>query len=333
MSQLARLLSQHAREAHLGRDGAGISYDAATIKRWTDGTQAVSRPAAWLLDKLFVESISFESLRDSYVLALDQEIVPNSRSSLSNRTLSRGTCLADAASRNRLIISDSARQDEEVLFIFLSIVDCGESRQIIRDLCRQRDDIRILGLYDLIGRWDVAAKFAVRNGSDARSFELLLKSELVAAEMARLAESVGSEDVDAVELARNNAFTAVRSVRVNAIQPVGTSNAQTWFLSNAEDYDLLRVQRAFLLVELTTVAPLRRAKLTETLHQMLSASQSCSAVVEAYNRGDDAVVIEILMTCSAGVIVNEVNRAIEGELTRFFAQKYTLLAYAYDEVA
>ncbi|MGH3924374.1 MAG: hypothetical protein ACRDTT_16180, partial [Pseudonocardiaceae bacterium] len=112
----------------------------------------------------------------------------------------------------------------------------------------------------------------------------------------------------------------------------GSTSPKYLVLPDSRDYDRFRVQRAFLFIELRTVARARRSRLSEKLTARLSgATKASGRIVEAIVYGSDAVVIEVLMTCADSSSLNELNRLLVGDLSYYVAKKYSLIVYDSDE--
>jgi len=332
-SALARQLTDTASEYGLKRGDTDrdVRYDPAMVNRWLDGKLVMSRQAAWLLDLLYTDigDETFQDMRDRYVLASDRDQIPDP-APVSERPLLEGTqCAAEYLAGNRPHRRLALADDEIMAIVLLSVVDTVEARQIVAAVVDRTPEVRSVAMYDLLGHWDVAVKLAAPAGYDLAAFYAQMHDELVANDMA------GPEENPTEEVAE---FTGHRLLLTDASRirkPGSTKRPSFLILEKPEDYDLLRVQRAFLFVELATVPELRRNIAQQSIERVLSGDdmpRACRDIVEAITISDDAVVIEVAMTCANGMRrLNQLNRIIGRELTRFKAQKYNLTVYGSDE--
>jgi hypothetical protein len=99
-------------------------------------------------------------------------------------------------------------------------------------------------------------------------------------------------------------------------------------LGTTTEYDSRRCQRGFIYVELPKVPP---AVMIRELEEALKREPEARAIVESVCRSDNAVVLELFMTCAQSVRINQLNRTLEEVLPRYSVQKYTLLCYGYEE--
>jgi hypothetical protein len=332
MSDLGRRLSVRAREHGLGRGGGGIRYDAANVKRWQDGSAPLSRQAAWLLDHMGTgQRPVFQELRDRYILLADRQLVSQPAGPIDDLLVQGARCSADivmARRARRPLVTHGA---EKVAYLFLSVVDCEDARDSIRKLVEEHEGVRIVAMYSLLGRWDLVGIFAVGPNVDFTAFQATLHDELVAAE---LVEPVAHDSDRQVGEHRQREFTARRAVIAQkTINPHDESTPPKYLvLPDSRDYDRFRVQRAFLFVELRTVARARRSRLSERLTARLSdPTETSSRIVEAVVYGSDALLIEVLMTCADSSRLNELNRLLVRDLSYYVAKKYSLVVYDSDE--
>lgn len=330
-SALARELTTAAAEHGLKRGAKDVRYDAAMINRWLDGKLAMSRPAAWLLDLLYPEfgDETFQDMRDRYVLASDREQVPDPAPATDRPILEGTRCAAEyIVGRKRHRRLDLAA-DEIMAITLLSVVDTEEARQIVGTIVDATPEVRTIAMYDVLGHWDVAVKLAAPKGFDFEAFYVRVHDELVVNDM------IGAEENPAADVVE---FTGHRFLVTDASRvrrPGSTKPPSFLVLDSPEDYDLLRVQRAFLFVELKTVPELRRAIAQQQIERLVSGEDMppmCRHIIEAITLSDDALILEVAMTCANGMRrLNQLNRIIGRELTRFKAQKYNLTVFATDE--
>jgi hypothetical protein len=331
-SELARQLTQAASDFGLKRGDADkeVQYDPAMVNRWRDGKLVMSRQAAWLLDHLHPEVVkeSFQDLRDRYILAHDREQVAEPTSTGNRTLLSGASCSAEALANRLPHRRLPLEPDETMAIIFLSVVDVDDTRDIVSALVDRTDDVRVVAMYDVLGHWDVMVRLAGPRTFDFAAFYGEIHAALVETGMA------GEEENPAADVAE---FTGHRflTTDLSRIRPPGAARPPTFVvLDESDDYDLYRMQRAFLFVELNTVPELRRAIARKAIEKLVREDlpHSCGHIVEAVTFADDAVILEIMMTCANGIRrLNQLNRIIGPHLTRFKAQKTNLLVFASDE--
>lgn len=330
-SELARQLTKAAAEYGVKRGNKVVRYDAAMINRWLDGKLAMSRHAAWLLDLLYPEAAdeTFQDMRDRYVLATDREQVPDPAPAAEQPLLEGTQCAAEFLVRRRRHRRLKLADDEVMAIALLSVVDTEEARQIVGSIVDNTPDVRAIAMYDVLGHWDVALKLAAPAGYDFDAFYIQVHDELVANDM------IGAEEnpsADVVEFTGHR-FLVTDAGRIR--KPGSTKPPSFLILDKPEEYDLLRVLRAFLFIELKTVPERRRTIAQQQVERLVSGEdmpQACRHIIEAITISDDAMIIEVAMTCANGMRrLNQLNRLVGRELTRFKAQKYNLTVFDTDE--
>lgn len=331
-SELARQLTQAASDFGLKRGDADkeVQYDPAMVNRWRDGKLVMSRQAAWLLDHLHPEVIkeSFQDLRDHYILANDREQVPEPASVASETLLSGASCSAEAMANRRPHRRLPLEPGETMAIMFLSVVDVDDSREIVGTLVDRHPEVRVVAMYDVLGHWDVMVRLAGPDSFDFAAFYREVHKALVETGMA------GEEENPPADVAE---FTGHRllTTDISRIRRPGSARPPTFVvLNDSDDYDLYRMQRAFLFVELNTVPELRRGIARKAIEKLVREDlpQTCGHIIEAVTLADDAVILEIMMSCANGIRrLNQLNRILGPNLTRFKAQKTNLFVFASDE--
>lgn len=324
-SSLARSLTAKAEEHGLSK-----GYDPGMISRWLDGRLAISRPAVWLLDMLHPatgDEPAFQDLRDRFVVDADREQVP-AGSAVSDLTMLQGArCTAHLMAASLPRVGLALAEDEQLVWLMLSVVDCGESRQIVDEVVRTDGSARTLAMYDLLGRWDLAVKLAMPAESAPGPLENRIHEQLVVNGMI---DSTDAPQQDLREFRRHRTLvtdgTQIRS-------RTGSGSPEFLVLGSDAAYDLHRIQRTFLFVELNTLPDLRRSIARDRLIGFVIGNGApCLNIVEAVTAAPDCLVLELLMTCADEPgRLNQLNRLFAPELTRFKAQKYNLLVYSADE--
>lgn len=328
---LARVMTEEAEKEGLTRRDRVVRYDAAMISRWLDGSSVLSRQAAWLLDLLEPPAPSregFQDLRDRYVLESDREQAPAAGGGRGLRPLlDTARCsahvLATSLQRSHLKLKD----DERLAWFFLSVVDSTEARQLVDEVLKRFDSVRIVGLYDLLGHWDLVVKAAMHEDVDPSEVETTLVGELIANGM-----TLGAGG--SVSMSDSRGHRRAVADRNAIISADGSSEPEFLVLGSDSEYDLYRVQRAFVFIDLAHVPVLRRAIAQRQLEDLIRDSYQipCFGIIEAVIKSDDCLILELLMACGHEPgRLNQLNRRIAPELTRFKAPKYVLLVSSCDE--
>jgi hypothetical protein len=340
MNALARSLTERAQ---LGK------YDAATVKAWLrkepqrtgKGYLPISRQAAWLLDTLYGPGPSgrrFQELRDEYVLTKDREGAPQHAGAdidaqdLDHRLVEGSVCYAEVSARRLPRSSLTLPGDVRSVIALFTVVDCSDARRVIHDYLSvlRRDATRPwiwpVGMYHVLGRWDLLVKLAVEAPDEQLAVVLDgIEQKLRAAKMF---EEGTAEAPDEFGAARR---IIAREV-YGRLEPQGVDMPPRHLrLPHSDDYDRYRLQRAFLVVDQRTTDPENREGLRESVFDAVFHDSRIQRITESLYIGDDAFLFELIMSCAIRHEINYLNRKIEDMLSIYRSQKYNLLAYAYDE--
>jgi 3',5'-cyclic AMP phosphodiesterase CpdA len=240
-------------------------------------------------------------------------------------------------------VERASASSSDLNYILLSVVDCPTSRRAIRTLVQGMDKMPewhhlgasyfdLLGMYDLMGRWDLAVRFRADPRVNPWLIARLIQDRL---------EAEGMIEINKLQQAPPTLFDRFDLINVQRefsgyeariVLPPGSFQIKHARLAKPTDYARNRCQRAFLYVHLPT-SPSDREKLLDSLMAELrkDTSAGTSAIIESVAIGQDSIMYEVFMRCSQSWEINRLNSLIEGTLTRFHSQKYTLLCYGYDE--
>ncbi len=323
---LANLLSEQAIERDLrGKDKEeAVKYDPAMIARWLSGSLAMSRQAAWLLDELYPNAVGeadFQAMRDRYILAHDRSQVPGPARG------DDGAFAQDGADRRfprrELPLDDT----EAMAFACYSVVDCEQARSIIGEVTATATGVRAVAMYEVMGHWDLAVKFAIPAGFDIVPFHQRVHEELVANGMAGASQSATGELSEFIE------HRIVTTDRTRIHRAGSDERPEFLVLDSAEDYDELRLQRTFLFVELRALSDVGRKAAQRSVRRLLDVEipHSWQEIIEAVTVSDDAMIVEIIMSSDQSPYLHRLNRQLGQALTRFKAQKTNLLVFTTDE--
>jgi hypothetical protein len=222
--------------------------------------------------------------------------------------------------------------NSDLAILLAAVADCSRARRVIRDVLTDfvlelaaetpgRDRIRLEGMYDLSGRWDLLAK--IRCAEPQRA-ALLAKTET---------ELVNEQMIDARENRKDGMFglfdvVSVNSERPSFDEPANTTTIRRVRLASTEEYERYGLQRAFIYVE---VPSKNRAKLIRRLQMAIKQNADIRDTIEAVHLAQEEFVIEVLADPAHPNALNRLNRFLEPELSAYKAQKYTLTSYNYDE--
>jgi 3',5'-cyclic AMP phosphodiesterase CpdA len=230
--------------------------------------------------------------------------------------------------------ADGRTDNSDLNFLLLTVVDCGESRKAVRKLFEAPDQseawsalgaryVRLEGMYDLLGKWDLLIKFRCDPAVSSASVQNIIRQQLE--EKSMLQESGPFSTIDLVDVRGEYASFADAADR----------RANTKIRRNkvgghlTEDYEKFRCQRALLYVELP--AGPDRGRCIRDLSSDMQRTPQVEPVIESICVADRALLINTFMRCAQSLTINKLNRSIESTLTKYRQQKHTLLFYGYDE--
>lgn len=242
-------------------------------------------------------------------------------------------CVEDSAARRVPRLAEPTRPDaSDLQILFLSVTDClaarEETRIAIKDLEGStlweelgRPPISLLGMYDLLGNWDLAIRLRVGPRGDPRRVGDYIGRCLLRKGVRRKTGRFSRQEFVTV---RQEA-PSLPALANNEAAPICHRR-----LGDTTEYERLRCQRTFLWIDLGSTAP------DETLASLAAAVQTASLtgdIIESASRSDHTLLLETFASCSQSAEVGRLNRVIEPVLGPSGLQKYTLTCYGYDETS
>lgn len=225
-------------------------------------------------------------------------------------------------------------KDSNLHFIFMSVVDCPEARSVISEFATQmlgtkpgvEREFQLLGMYDLIGYWDLAVRCRMSSGSSIDHIVRLLHTELVNKGMvADVNEGQGSP----FGLFKHIAVTRELQALVAFFSDAERAEIRRTWLETTDRYEERRFQRGFLHID---VADRNNMEIVvKNLRSELAADGEVETIIECVYVSENALVFELFMNARQMPLLTRLNRVIEPALKEVKAQKYTLLCYGYDE--
>ncbi len=236
--------------------------------------------------------------------------------------------------------SPSATDRSDLFYLLIEDArDCRLTREAVRRALHARSgesglgdaSVKITGLYDTMGRWDVVVRFRAPTLSDIPAF------------LKHITAAVKRRDV--------SPKAKVKLVNVESEAPT-LAGTRTGFngeirhrwLGTTEAYHERHCQRFFLYVELPESD--ERALLDDmekklsNLNDLIRIAKPgdqhpVGAIIESvsYSGLDRALVFELFATCSQTMLVHELNRLIELCIPKYKTGKSTLCCFECDEPA
>lgn len=244
-------------------------------------------------------------------------------------------------SENTLLEASDAEDVSNLNLLLLSVASCEVSRKLLREFFSNHKSVKnnqlcLQGMYDLLGHWDLLARFRLNQteGFDDAKKQLteLLKKEDQMNEQGDFSDGIHINVTKETHRFRDllaRPFIQARPIKRNIFE-------------NEDDYNKKRCQRGFLFISLPPEEELRR-KVINALANLLDDEEEFISIVEGIYEGTykkevdkeikikHAVVIEVFMTCAQSLYLNHINKAIEKKLAEYRMQKYTMFCYGYDE--
>jgi 3',5'-cyclic AMP phosphodiesterase CpdA len=260
-----------------------------------------------------------------------------------------GACFEEGKAKrikSKFIETTFESDNSDLNVIFLSVVDCGSSRQIIRNFIENKraalnaknggdQYIELQGMYDLLGKWDLAVRLRFEKNISLDTFSTELVNELV------LHKMMSDDELEFSDSAPINVAKEVKKFgdllsRGYTIPNGGLS--RTFFGDvDGSAYEKNRCQRGFLLMQLPADINKQRS-LIQDFRDAFDQDPLFEDIVEGIYKSRNELIIETFTTCAKSLALNHLNRRVEPILTRHASkltrpglQKYTMFCYRYDE--
>jgi hypothetical protein len=214
--------------------------------------------------------------------------------------------------------------DSDLYYLFMTVVDCDEARKTIRRLVSNyhvtgptdQSYLSLHGMYDLLGKWDLAVRLRVGAAVKWGLFFDRLQDEL----KGLLFAPGNHRSLDWFKVDRELSGLSESAFCILEQHRLFSNN-------KISDYEKDRCQKGFLYVDLQVKGVKKdlveqlRSEIKEPAHDIVVGVCECA----------DALIIEMFMTCSQSGHVQMLNRKIGPVVAKYGCQKYTLLCYKYDE--
>jgi len=188
----------------------------------------------------------------------------------------------------------------------------------IRDLrASGKQDITLLGIYDVMGRWEVVVRMRVGLGFDRSGFKKDVEAVLVDAGVKRIV-------LDIIDQELENFTHSAKSVN---------ETHREHACESTEDYVKNRCQKGFIRIKTSQDLELDgdQESVSDALSTVLSdgSRQILQAVCKSEDGG--SIILELFMTCSQSSQVSVINQEIDPIIDKTRCPKSTLLCYKYCE--
>jgi hypothetical protein len=182
-------------------------------------------------------------------------------------------------------------------------------------------------MYDLLGNWDLLVRLRIHQGIKDDDIVKIFTKSLVDSNM-----------LDSVTKQAAKVFGRIESVNVTKertslprlMSDMPLNRIPRARMKSTQDYEQHRCQRSFLYVKLPDDQP-EAVKMLESLRTPFDQQTSAAQIIESVSLSKRALIFELFSRCSQSALINMLNRDIEKYLSSYRSQKYTLLAYNYDE--
>jgi predicted phosphodiesterase len=244
-------------------------------------------------------------------------------------------CEADTHGRNVALAPELEQTEEErredtsdLYVMMLSVADCPKARDVvrtaIRDLPKERvwkgmnPQVALLGMYDLLGNWDLCVRLRIARGANPTSIRGYLERRLEKEGLRRNKGLFSASE----ELNVTHEAPSIRQLRTR-----GAALAHRRMLGSTEDYDRLRCQRSFVWIDLGV----SHDPVLQELAKAVEEEPEVAAIIESASLSAQTLLLETFSACGQSTEIARLNRQIEPVLATWGRQKYTLSCYGYDE--
>ena len=204
----------------------------------------------------------------------------------------------------------------DLAYLFCSAQDCVDARRVLRAAVPKSTlGFTVGGMYDLLGRWDIAVRFRTLEGTTR---------EKAADYLVRTLEESGQ-----LQKKDTGTWSERRLIKISSVHRVVPNDVtqidRPGHLGSPAMHEWLGCKQAFLVVDLD-VADEERQELVASLHRQ--AFTSASDIIETFGVGEDAVVLDAFLSHPRALALDEVNQLFDQVLRRYSGvQKYTMFSY------
>lgn len=205
--------------------------------------------------------------------------------------------------------------------LFLSVVDCRQSREFIRTLFLSLE-ARLHAMYDLLGRWDLALVFDCPENATLIEIENLVRSTLQSeCQMHTNSDSQFNNTKLVQPYLISNEFSG-------SLGTIANTTLKMSKLKSEDEYDKYSCQKSFLYIDLNIED---RELLLSSIFSLLEKDSRSSRSIENIFIASDCMVLQFFMTSDELLDIVHINKILESTLGKHESQKYTLNTYGYDE--
>jgi transcriptional regulator with XRE-family HTH domain len=347
-ARMASLLRREIERAQLQRKDAAarLGIDAGTLSRWCNGDKdVISREGARRIDRHLPLDADFtmEDLRDLYVVLHDreQELATDSLP----RSLARFSfCSLSGIYQSLPLVVEPVSQDDKLCYVLFTAADPILAHKVGRSFLQesvelgQANNVTLLSVDHLMGRWDICFKYRVLQGIDPKFVFSKLYGELAENDIFPRG-GVRTRRVQGIESHLMGKLITVsrRAPLLDALDFAVPEYAEIRVrIPPLADYDTLRILRTFFFVDFQQVRDHEdRVFLLERLHEISIEPNSLgdASLLESCNLGEDELILEIVVVCGNAHRLTYFNRRFEEEINQHLnVQKYNLMSYEHENL-
>lgn len=227
---------------------------------------------------------------------------------------------------------DPGDDNSDLCVLFFSVADCPTARAVVRKALsalpgesiwqKQEPYVLLLGMYDLLGNWDLAVRLRIGDGVKPSRVAKYLDEQLQAANQRQKKGPFSGPFSKAMLLEVTREANSVRELLTESNEPV-----KRRILGDTDAYDRLRCQRSLIWIELGADSH----EVLDRLADAIETAPEVAAIVESASLDDQVLLLETFSACGQSSEIAHLNRLIEPVLANWQRQKYTLTCYGYDE--
>jgi 3',5'-cyclic AMP phosphodiesterase CpdA len=228
---------------------------------------------------------------------------------------------------------DLGDDNSDLCVLFFSVADCPAARAAVRKALsalpgenfwqKQEPYVLLLGMYDLLGNWDLAVRLRIGDGvKPSRVFKYLDEQLQAANQRQKKGPFSQGPFSKAMLLDVTREANSVRELLTESNEPV-----RRRILGDTDAYDRLRCQRSLIWIELGADS----REVLDRLADAIETAPEVAAIVESASLDDQVLLLETFSACGQSSEIAHLNRLIEPVLANWQRQKYTLTCYGYDE--
>jgi hypothetical protein len=230
------------------------------------------------------------------------------------------------------------KRASDLLVMFLSVRSGHKTRELVREVVNspecwetlrmpKPEDFSVVGMYELIGNWDLAVFMRAKTTVPGKLISHLRTQLLIQANHGSFPPVLESE----------GKFGRFAPVTVDWEQPSldlkDHSPVQRTLLKGTQEYEKEGKTRTFIVIDASPNDERDAVDIKVVLDGMSRAvsEDPVQEIVECVYVGVGKAVVELMSTKPGATDVTRFNRLIDPGIAEAAVQKYTMLAYEYDE--